>query len=89
MAAPLRLAFRLPLAVAVPAGSLAVLVTAGALRRRWIPRVRPLDAALAFAPHGSTSVPTYAASHGCVRLTVPAMNRWSSLHINERIYGYH
>lgn len=41
------------------------------------------------ALHGSTSVPTYAASHGCVRLTVPAMNRiWSSLHIGERVYVY-
>jgi lipoprotein-anchoring transpeptidase ErfK/SrfK len=41
------------------------------------------------ALHGSTSVPTYAASHGCVRLTVPAMNRiWSGLHVGERVYVY-
>jgi len=46
---PLRLAFRLPLAVAVLATSLAALLAAGALRRWWVPRVRPLDAALAVA----------------------------------------
>ncbi|MCU7731012.1 beta-lactamase family protein [Actinoplanes sp. KI2] len=46
---PLRLAFRLPLAVAVLAVSLAVLVTAGVLRHWWVTRVRPLDAALAGA----------------------------------------
>jgi peptidoglycan hydrolase-like protein with peptidoglycan-binding domain len=35
-----------------------------------------------YALHGSNSVPTYAASHGCVRLRVPAMNRiWSQLYI--------
>jgi peptidoglycan hydrolase-like protein with peptidoglycan-binding domain len=42
-----------------------------------------------YALHGSTSVPTYAASHGCVRVTVAAMNRlWSILTIGERIYVY-
>ncbi len=42
-----------------------------------------------YALHGSTSVPTYAASHGCVRVTVPAMNRlWSQLFIGERVYVY-
>jgi lipoprotein-anchoring transpeptidase ErfK/SrfK len=42
-----------------------------------------------YALHGSTSVPTYAASHGCVRVTVPAMNRaWSQLYIGERLYVY-
>jgi len=41
------------------------------------------------ALHGSTSVPTYAASHGCVRVTVPAMNRvWSQLYIGEHVYVY-
>jgi peptidoglycan hydrolase-like protein with peptidoglycan-binding domain len=41
------------------------------------------------ALHGSASVPTYAASHGCVRVTVPAMNRvWSKLVIGERVYVY-
>jgi hypothetical protein len=34
-------------------------------------------------------VPTYAASHGCVRVTIPAMNRvWSRLFIGERVYVY-
>jgi lipoprotein-anchoring transpeptidase ErfK/SrfK len=33
-----------------------------------------------YAVHGMTSVPAYPASHGCVRMTVPAMDRmWSSL----------
>ena len=33
-----------------------------------------------YALHGSTSVPAYPASHGCVRVTIPAMNRlWSLL----------
>jgi hypothetical protein len=42
-----------------------------------------------YALHGSTSVPTYAASHGCVRVTVPAMNRvWLKLFIGERVYLY-
>jgi hypothetical protein len=42
-----------------------------------------------YALHGSSSVPTYAASHGCVRVTVPAMNRaWSRLYIGERLYVY-
>ncbi|HEX7747057.1 MAG TPA: L,D-transpeptidase family protein [Micromonosporaceae bacterium] len=42
-----------------------------------------------YALHGSTSVPTYAASHGCVRVTVPAMNRvWSQLYVGERVYVY-
>jgi peptidoglycan hydrolase-like protein with peptidoglycan-binding domain len=42
-----------------------------------------------YALHGSHSVPTYAASHGCVRVTVAAMNRlWGILTIGERIYVY-
>jgi N-acetylmuramoyl-L-alanine amidase len=42
-----------------------------------------------YALHGSKSVPTYAASHGCVRVTMAAMNRlWSILTIGERIYVY-
>jgi peptidoglycan hydrolase-like protein with peptidoglycan-binding domain len=42
-----------------------------------------------YALHGSTSVPTSAASHGCVRVTVPAMNRvWLKLFIGERVYVY-
>ncbi len=35
-----------------------------------------------YAVHGSTSVPAYPASHGCVRVTVPAINRlWSLLRV--------
>jgi N-acetylmuramoyl-L-alanine amidase len=42
-----------------------------------------------YALHGSTSVPTSAASHGCVRVTIPAMNRvWLQLFIGERVYVY-
>ena len=42
-----------------------------------------------YAIHGSTSVPTYAASHGCVRVTISAMNRlWSVIYIGERVYVY-
>lgn len=42
-----------------------------------------------YALHGYTSVPTYAASHGCVRVTIPAMNRlWSQLFLGERVYVY-
>lgn len=41
------------------------------------------------ALHGSTSVPTYAASHGCGRVTVPAMDRiWSQLFIGEPVHVY-
>jgi peptidoglycan hydrolase-like protein with peptidoglycan-binding domain len=42
-----------------------------------------------YAVHGSTSVPTYAASHGCVRVTTSAMNRlWTKFRIGQRIYVY-
>ena len=42
-----------------------------------------------YAVHGSRSVPTYAASHGCVRVTMAAMNRlWSTFTIGERVYVY-
>ena len=42
-----------------------------------------------YAIHGSKSVPTYAASHGCVRVTIPAINRlWSKLYIGERVHVY-
>jgi uncharacterized membrane protein YfcA len=44
--APLRLAFHLPLAVAVLTAVLAGLLTAGALRRWWTRRIRLRDAAL-------------------------------------------
>ncbi|WP_199511152.1 L,D-transpeptidase family protein [Nucisporomicrobium flavum] len=50
---------------------------------------RPNYFSKGYALHGSTSVPTYAASHGCVRLTVPAMNRaWSQLFIGEHVHVY-
>lgn len=42
-----------------------------------------------YAVHGSTSVPTYPASHGCVRVTIPAMNRiWSILRIGTPVHIY-
>jgi N-acetylmuramoyl-L-alanine amidase len=43
-----------------------------------------------YAVHGMTSVPAYPASHGCVRITVPSMDRmWSSLWVGMpvAIYG--
>jgi len=42
-----------------------------------------------YAVHGSTSVPAYPASHGCVRVTIPAMNRlWSLLRIGMPVSVY-
>jgi N-acetylmuramoyl-L-alanine amidase len=42
-----------------------------------------------FAVHGSTSVPTYPASHGCVRVTIQAMNRlWPLLRIGTPVHLY-
>jgi peptidoglycan hydrolase-like protein with peptidoglycan-binding domain len=42
-----------------------------------------------YAIHGSRSVPTYAASHGCVRVTTSSMNRlWGTFKIGERVYVY-
>jgi N-acetylmuramoyl-L-alanine amidase len=42
-----------------------------------------------YAVHGSTSVPAYAASHGCVRVTIPAMNRlWPNLRVGARVWVY-
>jgi hypothetical protein len=46
---PVRLAFHLPLALALLAAGLAILLMAGALRHWWTPRIRPRDAALAVA----------------------------------------
>ncbi len=46
---PVRLAFHLPLAVALLAAAFVGLLVAGALRHWWIPRIRPRDAALAVA----------------------------------------
>jgi N-acetylmuramoyl-L-alanine amidase len=42
-----------------------------------------------YAVHGSTSVPAYAASHGCVRVTIAAMNRlWPNLRIGTPVWVY-
>jgi hypothetical protein len=42
-----------------------------------------------YAIHGSTSVPAYPASHGCVRLTIQAMNRlWPLLRIGMPVTIY-
>jgi peptidoglycan hydrolase-like protein with peptidoglycan-binding domain len=42
-----------------------------------------------YALHGMTSVPAYPASHGCVRMTVPTMDRmWSSLWIGMPVAIY-
>jgi N-acetylmuramoyl-L-alanine amidase len=42
-----------------------------------------------YAVHGMTSVPAYPASHGCVRMTVPTMNRmWSSLWVGMPVAIY-
>ncbi len=42
-----------------------------------------------YAIHGATSVPTYPASHGCARVTVPAMNRlWPLLRTGTPVHVY-
>jgi len=42
-----------------------------------------------YAVHGSTSVPAFPASHGCVRVTIAAMNRlWSVLRIGMPVSVY-
>jgi lipoprotein-anchoring transpeptidase ErfK/SrfK len=42
-----------------------------------------------YAVHGMTSVPAYPASHGCVRITVPSMDRmWSSLRVGMPVGIY-
>jgi N-acetylmuramoyl-L-alanine amidase len=42
-----------------------------------------------YAVHGSTSVPPYPASHGCVRVTIASMNRlWSILRIGTPVHIY-
>ncbi|SCL56186.1 Peptidoglycan-binding (PGRP) domain of peptidoglycan hydrolases-containing protein [Micromonospora eburnea] len=42
-----------------------------------------------YAVHGATSVPAYPASHGCVRVPVPAMNRlWSTIKIGIPVHIY-
>jgi N-acetylmuramoyl-L-alanine amidase len=41
------------------------------------------------AIHGYTSVPAYPASHGCVRITIPTMDRmWASLRIGMPVAVY-
>lgn len=51
-------------------------------------RDRLVDDALGTV-HGSTSVPAYPASHGCVRVTVPVMDRlWGLLTIGTRVSVY-
>ena len=42
-----------------------------------------------YAVHGMTSVPAYPATHGCVRMTVPTMDRmWSSLWVGMPVAIY-
>jgi lipoprotein-anchoring transpeptidase ErfK/SrfK len=42
-----------------------------------------------YAVHGSTSVPPYPASHGCVRVTTQAMDRlWPALHVGMPVAVY-
>ncbi|HEX8804503.1 MAG TPA: L,D-transpeptidase family protein [Acidimicrobiales bacterium] len=43
-----------------------------------------------YAIHGSTSVPNYPASHGCVRVTIAAMNRlWPVIGVGMPVHLYH
>ncbi|SBT44715.1 L,D-transpeptidase family protein [Micromonospora narathiwatensis] len=42
-----------------------------------------------YAVHGATSVPAYPASHGCVRVPIPAMNRlWSTIRVGTPVHIY-
>ncbi len=42
-----------------------------------------------YAVHGATSVPAYPASHGCVRVPIPAMNRlWSIIGVGTPVHIY-
>ncbi|MGW5672048.1 L,D-transpeptidase family protein [Micromonospora sp. NPDC003776] len=42
-----------------------------------------------YAVHGATSVPAYPASHGCVRVPIPAMNRlWSVIGVGVPVHIY-
>ena len=46
-------------------------------------------AAGGFAIHGAPSVPPYPASHGCIRITIPSMNRlYSSLTVGLPVHVY-
>lgn len=43
-----------------------------------------------YAIHGEPEVPSYPASHGCVRITVPAMDRlYSKLYVGLSVWIYH
>jgi lipoprotein-anchoring transpeptidase ErfK/SrfK len=43
-----------------------------------------------YAIHGETDVPSYPASHGCVRITVPAMDRFNAkLPVGLSVWIYH
>ena len=76
----------------VTARAAAIVVVA--LAFRWEPgplgsMYRPNYFYRGYAVHGMTSVPAYPASHGCVRITVPSMDRmWSSLWIGMPIAIY-
>ncbi|MFG3580495.1 L,D-transpeptidase family protein [Micromonospora chersina] len=42
-----------------------------------------------YAVHGATSVPTYPASHGCVRVPVRAMDRlWTTIRVGTPVHVY-
>ncbi|MCI4066403.1 L,D-transpeptidase family protein [Micromonospora sp. R77] len=42
-----------------------------------------------YAVHGATSVPNYPASHGCVRVPIPAMDRlWSIIGVGVPVHVY-
>lgn len=42
-----------------------------------------------YAIHGETAVPPYPASHGCVRITVPAMDRYyNTFYVGESVWIY-
>ncbi|MET7967134.1 L,D-transpeptidase family protein [Micromonospora sp. NPDC005305] len=42
-----------------------------------------------YAVHGATSVPTHPASHGCVRVPVPAMDRlWATIGVGTPVHVY-
>lgn len=57
----------------------------GALGTMW----RPAYFHRGYALHGYPSVPPYPASHGCVRMIDPAMNRlWSQLKIGTSVQTY-
>jgi len=79
---------------AVAARTVAVTAAQPVLRLGWQPgplgsMYRPNYFYRGYALHGMTSVPAYPASHGCVRMTVPTMDRmWSSLWIGMPVAVY-